>query len=104
MFDYCSVPNKISFIDRTALPEDFKSAASICIGQMKSKCHTDLEVEASKMAPQNFSLAVSLAKKIGYSMPTKGIFIRFAPILQKSSKDRISFFLCCKESGLIAKI
>jgi hypothetical protein len=46
---------------------------------MKSKCHTDLEVEASKMAPQNFSLAVSLAKKIGYSMPTKGIFIRFAP-------------------------
>ena len=81
MFDYCSVPNKISFIDRTALPEDFKSAASICIGQMKSKCHTDLEVEASKMAPRNFSLAVSLAKKIGYSMPTKGIDIRFALIL-----------------------
>ena len=35
---------------------------------MKSKCHIDLEIEASKMAAKNFSLALSLAKKLGYSM------------------------------------
>ena len=68
----------------------------VCIGQMKSKCHTDLEVEASKMAPQNFSLAVSLAKKIGYSMPSKGIYIKLALILQKDSQNQI--FLSCLTS------
>ena len=54
-------------VDRTSL---LFEGASVCIGQMKSKCHTDLQVEASKMAPRNFSLAVSLAKKMGYSMPS----------------------------------
>ena len=60
-------PTQVVLVDRTSL---LFEGASVCIGQMKSKCHTDLQVEASKMAPRNFSLAVSLAKKMGYSMPS----------------------------------
>lgn len=40
---------------------------SICIGEAKHKCHSDLD-SASKIAPQNFSLALSLGAKKGYLM------------------------------------
>ena len=45
-----------------------KEEDTICIGQMRNKCHQDLKAVSGK-ACENFSLALSLAKKKGYSMP-----------------------------------
>ena len=42
-------------------------SSKICIGQSRNLCHDSLH-EASKIAPHNFSLALSLAKKQGHSM------------------------------------
>ena len=57
---------------RTLPPRHFESKAQpsskICIGQSRNLCHDSLH-EASKIAPHNFSLALSLAKKQGHSMP-----------------------------------
>ena len=43
------------------------NSQDICIGQTRNKCHQDIS-SASQLASQNFSLAISLAEKMGYAI------------------------------------
>ena len=43
------------------------NSQDICIGQTRNKCHQDIS-SVSQLASQNFSLAISLAEKMGYAI------------------------------------
>ena len=52
---------------RTVDDDGSGSYKDICIGQTRNKCHQDIS-SASELASQNFSLAISLAEKMGFAI------------------------------------
>ena len=58
----------------------------ICIGQTRNKCHRDIQA-ASQLASRNFSLAISLAQKMGYA-PTKFTYEASKQLCQKCTQMR----------------